>query len=166
MPGQLSEPTVVGRDARPYLGVRAVVTMATIDEVIATLVGEVLDRVGSAPETGVPFVRYDVIDMQRELVIEVGVPVADAALGDARLTGGVLPEGRYLRATHVGPYDNLEHATGQFLGWASEHGHVFDVRPGDDGEVWGCRLEHYPTDPAQEPDPQRWETVLEFRLRD
>ena len=73
---------------------------------------------------------------------------------------------RYLCATHRGPYDALEEATGQFLTWAAEHGQVFDVRPGDDGDVWGCRLEHYLTDPAAEPDPQRWETVLEFRLRD
>ena len=36
----------------------------------------------------------------------------------------------------------------------------------DRGEVWGCRLEHYLTDPAAQPDSSRWETVLEFRLHD
>jgi hypothetical protein len=36
----------------------------------------------------------------------------------------------------------------------------------DAGEVWGRRLERYLTDPAKEPDPSRWETVLEFRLQD
>jgi len=166
MPVQLSEPTVAGRDARPYVGIRAVVTMATIGEVVPELVGEVLGRVGSGPGTGAVFVRYDVIDMERQLVIEVGVPVAEPVPAEGRLVGGVLPAGRYLCATHRGHYDTLEEATGQFLTWAAEHGQVFDVRPGDGGDVWGCRLEHYLTDPAAEPDPRRWETVLEFRLRD
>jgi len=161
---QLSEPTVVQLDARPYLGVRAEVTMASIGEVIPALIGEVLGR--GEPIEGAPFVRYHVIDMARELVIEVGVPVPAGLQGDERVVAGVLPAGRYLQATHVGPYDRLVEAVGAFLTWASDHGHVFDVRPGENGEVWGCRLEHYPTDPTQEPDPQRWETVLEFRLRD
>ena len=165
MPVRLNEPTVVGRQERAYLGIPAVVTMETIDQVVPALVGEVLDRVGPLG-AGAPFVRYDVIDMDRELRIEVGVPVAEGTAGDERLVAGVLPAGRYLSATHTGPYEHLEEATGQFLRRASEHGHVFDVRGGEDGDVWGCRLEHYPTDPSVEPDPQRWETVLEFRLAD
>jgi hypothetical protein len=136
----LSTPKVVYRDARSYLGINAVVTMANIDETVQVLIGEVL--------------------------IEVGVPVGPGTAGDDRAVAGVLPAGRYLTATHTGPYGDLEPATGAFRAWASEHGYVFDVRPGDGGEVWGCRLEHYPTDPAKQPDPARWETVLEFRLRD
>ena len=69
-------------------------------------------------------------------------------------------------ATHTGPFDRLEEATGQFLSRASERGVVFDTRDSDQGEVWGARLEHYLTDVGAEPDPRRWETVLEFRLRD
>ena len=69
-------------------------------------------------------------------------------------------------ATHAGPFDRLEDATGQFLSRASERGVVFDTRHSDQGEVWGARLEHYLTDAGAEPDPRRWETVLEFRLRD
>jgi len=166
----LGPPQVVQRDARPCLGIHATVTMANIDKVIQDLVPQLLGRPDVAVmATGAVFVRYDVIDMARELAIQVGVPVdttVGAAMpGDGSVVPGVLPAGRYLSATHTGPYDLLEGATGRFLDWAAEHGYVFDVRPGDRGEVWGCRLEHYLTDPAQEPDPSRWQTVLEFRLR-
>ncbi len=163
----LSTPNVVYRDARSYLGIQAVVTMANIDETVQVLIGEVLGRPDVVTAaTGAPLVRYDVIDMERELAIQVGVPVGAGTAGDDRAVAGVLPAGRYLTATHTGPYSDLEEATGAFRGWATEQGLVFDVRPEDEGEVWGCRLEHYPTDPAKEPDPRRWETVLEFRLRD
>lgn len=164
---ELSTPKIVQRDARSYLGIHAVVTMATIDETVQVLIGEVLGRPEVvAAATGAPLVRYDVIDMERELAIQVGAPVAPGTPGDDRLVAGVLPAGRYLVTTHIGPYDDLEEATGAFRAWAAEHGYLFDVQPGDGGEVWGCRLEHYSTDPVKEPDPTRWTTVLEFRLRD
>jgi effector-binding domain-containing protein len=163
----LSTPKTVQRDERSYLGIHAVVTMATIDETVQVLIRDVLGRPDvMAAATGAPLVRYDVIDMERELAIQVGVPVSPGTPGDDRLVAGILPAGRYLAATHTGPYDDLENATGAFRAWAGEHGYRFDVRSGDGGEVWGCRLEHYPTDPVEEPDPSCWETVLEFRLRD
>jgi len=165
--GLMGTPKVVQRDARTYLGIHAVVTMATVDDTVQVLIGEVLGRPDVlTAATGAPLVRYDVIDMERELAIQVGVPVHPGTPGDERAVAGILPAGRYLAATHTGPYDELVEATGAFRAWASEHGYLFDVRPGDGAEVWGCRLEHYPTDPVKEPDPRRWETVLEFRLRD
>ena len=163
----LSTPMVVAREARSYLGIHAVVTMATIDETVPALIGELLGRADVAvAATGAPLVRYDVIDMERALLIQVGAPVAPGTPGDARAIPGILPAGRYLTATHTGPYSDLEEATGAFQAWAAEHGHTFDVRPGAEGDAWGCRLEHYPTDPTNEPDPSRWETILEFLLQD
>jgi hypothetical protein len=32
------------------------------------------------------------------------------------------------------------------------------------GDRWSCRLEIYLTDPSQEPDMNKWETQLAFRL--
>jgi hypothetical protein len=32
--------------------------------------------------------------------------------------------------------------------------------------VWACRLEMLRTDPAEEPDMHKWETVLLFKLAD
>lgn len=162
----LSEPQVVARPEQPYLATRTVVTMETIDREISRLFDDLNGRLGRLDVAGPPFVRYLVIDMARELQIEVGVPVAAAAPADGPFAPGVLPAGRYLTAVHTGPYDRLEEATGDFLGRAAQQGHVFDARPGDAGDEWGSRLEEYLTNPAEQPDPEQWETRLAFRLRD
>jgi hypothetical protein len=52
------------------------------------------------------------------------------------------------------------------LNWAGEQGLTFDVTPTAEGDRWGARLEIYETDPALEPDLDKWETQLAFRLAD
>jgi len=163
----LSTPEVVTVAERPYVGVGATVTMASIGEVVPALLGEVMAwSEDHARPAGPPFVRYLVIDMDRQLVLEVGVPVREPVGGTGRVEPGLLPAGRYLRATHTGPFDLLVEATGRFLDWATERGLEFDAWDTDEGQAWSARLEHYPTDPVAEPDPARWETVLEIRLTD
>lgn len=163
----LSTPEVITQLARPYVAIGATVAMESIGEVVPPLLGEVMawaeDR---AEPAGPPFVRYLVIDMARALVLEIGVPVVEPVPGGGRVEAGLLPAGRYLRATHTGPFDRLVEATGQFLDWAAEHRLEFDAWSTDEGHAWSARLEHYPTDPVAEPDPSSWETVLEFRLHD
>lgn len=171
MTAQLSTPEVVTLAGRPYVAIGATVTMASFDDVVPALIGEVMAwSADNARAAGPPFVRYLVIDTARDLMIEVGIPVAepmgDPADGAGRVEGGLLPAGRYLRATHTGPFDRLVEATGRFLDWAAEHGLEFDAWTTDKGDAWAARLEHYPTDPLTEPDPSHWETVLEFRLAD
>jgi effector-binding domain-containing protein len=163
-----NEPRVAERPPTPYVGVTRTVTMATMAE-IADQIPHVVERalaLDLAPG-GAPFLRYDVIDMARELVVEAGFPLAadvpaGTALGD--LEAGVLPGGRYATVVHVGAPATLVDATGALLRWADDAGLTFDVHEDDRGDVWGCRLESYLTDPRDEPDPDRWETELAFRL--
>jgi effector-binding domain-containing protein len=114
---------------------------------------------------GPPFFRYNVIDMERQLDVEAGVPVEAAIEGDERVLVGLLPSGRYATAMHTGPYDGLIGAVDSLLRWADSRGLDWDKSSGDDGEHWGCRLEIYLTDPSKQPDPAKWETQLAFRLR-
>jgi hypothetical protein len=165
-----NEPRVAERPAVPYLAVTRSVPMSGLAGVADDIprVIQQADRLGLAP-AGPPFFRYVVIDMARELVVEAGVPLAEIVpagtdLGD--LHAGVLPAGRYATVVHTGHPDTLEGATGRLLRWAADAGLTFDVRPGETGDVWGCRLESYLTDPGDEPDPNRWETELAFRLAD
>jgi effector-binding domain-containing protein len=162
----LTEPEVVSREAQPYLGIRATVTMQTIGPEMPRLFDELHGWIERVEPAGPVFARYLVIDMERELVIEAGLPVAAPERGEGHVVPGELPAGRYLTALHTGPYERLEEATGRFLAWAQEHGHRFDVRPGAEGEEWGSRLEEYESDPSQEPDPEQWRTRLAFRLAD
>jgi len=66
----------------------------------------------------------------------------------------------------LGAPDTLVTATVVLLDWAAAEGLKWDVSQSSDGEVWGCRLENYLTDPAVEPDYAKWVTELAYRLAD
>jgi len=59
---------------------------------------------------------------------------------------------------HTGPYDGLVASNAALQAWAAEHGIEFDTT----GPAWGGRAEHYLTDPAQEPDPVKWEVDVAY----
>jgi effector-binding domain-containing protein len=159
-------PEITERPAQPYVAVGAEVTMEQLPG-LADRLGEVfgwLAERGIAP-AGPPFFRYNVIDMEQRLAVEAGVPVPTAVGGDDRVTAGVLPAGQYATAIHVGPYDGLIGAVDNLLQWAEAQGLEWDKSPAEAGEHWGCRLEIYLTNPAEQPDATKWETQLAFRLK-
>lgn len=158
---------VTERVAQPYVGIGGQVTMATLGSV-ADRIPEIFGWLGArgiAP-AGPPFFRYHVIDMERQLEVEAGVPVASAVEGDGNVQPGTLPAGRYATLLHVGAPPTLEAATAALLDWAAERNLAWDVSETGAGEKWGCRLEFYLTDPAEQPDLTKWETQLAFRLAD
>jgi effector-binding domain-containing protein len=160
-----AEPEVTERPEQPYVAVKAQVTMQTIGT-IADRIPEVFGWLGArgiAP-AGAPFLKYDVIDMARQLEIEAGVPVAAPVDGDDTVFSAVLPGGRYATLVHVGHPSGLVDATARLRAWASEQGLAFDMSERDGAEHWACRLEMYLTDPRQEPDMDKWETHLAFKL--
>jgi len=164
------EPSIETRPEQPYVGITRFVTMQTIPEV-ADRLPEVFDWLAArgVEPAGAPFFRYYTIDMERELEIEVGVPVPRGSAvpaSDDEVTAGVLPAGRYATVEHVGHPDQLVQATADLLAWAEKQGLRWDRAPGERGETWGARLEFYETDPAVEPDMSKWHTVLAFRLAD
>ncbi|WP_238012747.1 GyrI-like domain-containing protein [Dactylosporangium sp. AC04546] len=158
-------PTIIERESQPYVGIGGAVPMHEL--------GKVADRmsdvfafltVRGAEPAGAPFFKYDVIDMDNLLEVEVGVPLAVPVPGEGPVHAGVLPAGRYLTVTHVGHPDELLGVTGELLAWADAQGLVFDKVDTPSGERWACRLELYETDPAVEPDMHRWSTTLAFKL--
>ena len=160
-------PEIEARAEQPYVAIRASVTVAQLPGLGARF-GEVFAWLGAHGLTpaGPPFFRYNVIDMERELEVEAGVPVAAAADGDGHIVAGLLPGGRYATFMYVGHPKGLVDATGTLLDWAAEQGLKWDMSPGDGGERWACRLEIDLTDPSEEPDMDRWLTQLVFRLAD
>ena len=50
------------------------------------------------------------------------------------------------------------------LEWASHQGLAYDMSERAGAEHWASRLEIYFTDPSQEPDMDKWETQLAFKL--
>jgi effector-binding domain-containing protein len=163
-----AEPKLEDRGEQPYAAIRTRVTMNDIDATLPPLIPEVyawLQRQG-VPPAGPPFFRYLVIDMARELEVEVGVPVASVVRGDDRVSAGALPAGRYATALHTGPYDQLIAATATLLAWAEENGIVWQVQETENGDAWAGRAEFYLNDPDEEPDPETWRTELAFLVAD
>jgi len=155
------------RAVQPYVAIRRTITMQTFPEVadrLPGLFGWLAER-GAAP-AGAPFFRYLVIDMDGELDVEAGVPVAAPVDGEGEVLAGTLPAGRYATTTHVGHPDGLVAATRALLDEAAERGLRWDAVETDRGERWGCRLELLHTNPAEQPDMNKWKTKLAFRLAD
>ena len=163
----ITEPTIVHRAEQPYLAIPGVVTMQTIGQ-IADRLPELYGWLGEhgIEPTGAPFFKYNVIDMEQRLDMEVGFPVAVAVAGEGEVVAGVLPAGRYASVHHVGHPDELVTVTGALLDWAAERGLRGDATETEEGDEWGCRLEVYNNNPADEPDMTKWETDLYFRLAD
>ena len=161
-------PVVAERPAQQYVAIRAQVTMQTIGAVLPPLHPQVFAWLGSRsiPPAGPPFWKYNVVDMERELLVEVGVPVASGVEGDGEIRPGMLPAGRFATMTHTGAPYTLAAATAELLDWAQARGLAWDVTQTDAGEHWGCRVEFYLTNPADQPDASKWQTQLAFRLAD
>ncbi|MDR8408609.1 GyrI-like domain-containing protein [Nonomuraea sp. 3-1Str] len=162
-------PRVVEHPDRPYVGVRKTITMTTFGEVADRIPGLFawLERRGVAPAGG-PFLRYRAIDLAADrLEVEAGVPVARPPAADGtegEIFAAVLPAGRYATVSHHGHPDRLAGVIDDLLAWAAKQNLTWDLTERDGAELWGCRLEHYPTDPRIEPDPNNWDIDLEFRL--
>jgi len=165
----MSAPEIVTRAEQPYVAIRGHVSMAELGA-FAVRTGEVFAWLGSRGLTpaGPPFLKYNVIDMMRQLEVENGVPLTAPVenTGDGEVISGVLPAGRYATVTHVGHPSELAGTTKALLDWAAARGLTWDMSPGETGERWGSRLEFYLTDPREEPDMSKWITQLAFKLAD
>jgi DNA-binding transcriptional MerR regulator len=89
-----------------------------------------------------------------EPVEGMSVRVASVGGGPAPgLVGEVLPGGRFARATHVGPFDQISLTAHAVLAWAAEHGHA----------LRGPLREVYLSDPART-EPERLITQVMIPL--
>ena len=160
-------PEIVTHAEQPYVAIRGQMTMAEIGA-FAVRTPEVFAWLGAhgvAP-AGPPFLKYNVIDMMRQLEIDNGVPVAAPVDGDGDVIAGAVPAGRYATVIHVGHPSELAGATKALLDWAAAQHLTWDMSTDADGDRWGSRLEIYLTDPREEPDMSKWVTQLAFRLAD
>ena len=156
-------PEIVELAERPYVALRGTVAMDGI-AAFADRLREVIDWLAAreiAPNDA-PFFKYDVVDMEHELTLEIGFPVDDLHSGEGEIVTGVIPAGRYATATYKGHPDGLARATGELLAWGAEQGVEWDA----DGDSWTARLEVYRSDPREVPDMNDWVTDLQFKLKD
>jgi effector-binding domain-containing protein len=161
-------PRIETRDEQPYAAITTTVTMDEMGTALPPLNPEVVEWLATqgAKPVGPPMWKYNVIDMSAGLEIEVGVSTSLAVEGDDRVNGGTLPAGRYAVLRHVGHPSTLMEATGGLLDWAEAQGLRWDTTDTPEGERWAARIEFYLSDPDDEPDMNKWETELAFKLAD
>jgi effector-binding domain-containing protein len=162
----LTLPRLVDREATPYAAVAAEVRIP-FGEAIGPLMDEVAGYLAGAGvmDFGPAVFRYDVIDMPR-LEMQFGFVTPAAVAGNERVKAGVLPAGKYVTVTYVGPYDDLESVTAVVIGWARQKGIEWDSTVGPAGERFAARFEIYHNGPMDEPDPQKWETEIWIKTKD
>ncbi len=163
----LTLPKIVERPAQPYVAMRRTVKIP-FGEVIDATLPRLWQWIGDhhVEPAGPPFFKYNLIDMASELEIEFGAPTATLLQPDELVVTGTLPAGRYATLTYHGHYDNLMEVTAVLIGWAREQGLQFDMEATPKGDRFASRLEIYPNDPKEVPNPEDWETVLLFKLKD
>jgi effector-binding domain-containing protein len=161
-----SEPRLETHEAQPYVGIRRSVAMQDFPSAIDRTLGELRAWVtehGLADRAGPPIIRYLAIDMQREMLIDFGIPLTAAVEGDELVHAAELPGGLYAIVVHTGHYDGLREATGRLLDWGGQRGLTWQKDANGD---WQARYEQYLTDPSQEPDPSKWETRIAILVAD
>jgi len=112
---------------------------------------------------GQQFFRFYIINMEGEMDVEVGIPVAKTLPGNGRVCPGVLPGGRYASLVYVGTGYT---GSGALTRWAIENGHVFDEWAAPNGMAYRARYERYLTDPKIQPLKSKWECEVAVKLVD
>lgn len=161
----LTLPKLVDRAETTYAAVAAEVRIP-FGEAIGPLMDEAAGYLAGAgvADFGPAVFRYDVIDMPR-LEMQFGFVTPTTIAGNGQVRPGVLPAGRYVTVTYVGPYDDLESVTAVVIGWARQKAIEWDSTAGAGGERFVSRFELYRNGPMDEPDPQKWETEIWIKTR-
>jgi len=95
--------------------------------------------------TGLPF------------LVEVGIPLEELIEGEGMMQPAKTPGGEAVKAVYNGPYENLIEV------YTALEQYIAVMKLDDD--IAGMAYEVYVTDPAEEPDPQKWETHVFFPLK-
>jgi effector-binding domain-containing protein len=161
----LTLPKIVERQATHYAAVAAEVSIP-----FGEAIGPAMDAAAGylegagVKDFGPAVFKYDVIDMPR-LEMQFGFVTPGAVAGNERVKPGILPAGKYVTVTYVGPYDDLEQATAVVIGWARLVGVEWDSTQAPGGERFVSRFEIYNNGPMDEPDPNKFETEIWIKTR-
>jgi effector-binding domain-containing protein len=151
--------TVRALPSKPALVIRGSMRQDELPAFFASAYGELYAyaaRHGVMPD-GPPFARYPNISNASAgapITVEAGVTLPRAVDGDGRVEMSELPGGECAVTEHIGPYDAMEPAYQALEAWMRAN------RRAPAGGPW----EVYHSDPAQEPDPQKWRTEIFWPL--
>ncbi|MEC9367442.1 MAG: GyrI-like domain-containing protein [Pseudomonadota bacterium] len=162
----IGTPMVVEYAAKRYVALRRQVVMPIgkdATETMSELVREVETQ--GVRGTGAAVFKYNIVKMP-ELEMEFGFEIQRAQTTTGELMSGILPAGRYAELTFVGPYRYLTKVNGALIDWSRQNGLAFDMHPAADGDHFVSRVEFFPNGPQDEPDPDKYKTIVAIKLKD
>jgi effector-binding domain-containing protein len=120
--GQAKSPEIVELGERPAAVVRIDATLAEFPGLIGEAFGLSAQAIAASGATvaGHPFARY--LSFGERIEAEAGFPFAGTLVPTDRVGQAVLPGGRAVTATHVGPYDEIGPAWERTMAWLGEQG--------------------------------------------
>ena len=160
----ITPPQIETREEQYTLGIRKAVPTSELKNVIPTFSHEVFEflKARGIPPAGPEFLRFHVIDMPDRLDVEIGVIVPQGTAGEGKIAPGVIPAGEYATVTYTG-LDGYE-ASKTLMEWAQENGVTWDAWRDPHGDAFRSRIELALVDPADEPNPDKWETLVAIKL--
>lgn len=132
--------------------------MADIEATMGKDFGELMPFVMQQGEEnfGNPFSIWHKWDGERQFaVFEAGIPIKDQAEEQGRIKVRRTKPVKVVAGIHYGPYDKTEYMYKAIEKYIKVH----------NMEEAGGPIELYITDPSQEPDPEKWETVIMFPVK-
>lgn len=104
---------------------------------------------------GHPYTAYHHWDPPSVIVIEVGIPLAQPIAGEGMIKSVMSPGGKAVRAPHWGAYEQIGFAHEALQSYID----ILEL------ELNNYPWESYITDPTQEPDTSKWETMVYYPIK-
>lgn len=161
----IGKPKIDPRSKINYMGIRIIVPFKGISKEISRIADELNDWVedNKVKISGLPFLRYHVIDMRGFMDISYCVPVRRALPDEGNVKADTLPAGRYASLVYSGGGISGNRA---LIEWVRAQGLEFDRWDIEQGDNFRGRYETYLTDPKIEPRKSRWKIEVAIKLVD
>ena len=163
--------TAIGKpktDKRPkitYMGIRTIAPFKGMSKEISRIADALnvwVDEHKVKP-SGLPFLRYHVIDMRGSMDISFCVPVKKILPDDGNVKAGFIPAGKYASLIYSGGGISGNRA---LIEWVRAKGMDFDRWDTEQGDNFAGRYEIFLTDPKVEPRKSKWKIEVAIKLAD
>ena len=159
----IGKPKIDQRPKLTYMGIRTLAPFKGMPKVIDRISKDLTTWVDNnkVKSSGLPFLRFHVIDMRGFMDISFCVPVRRALPNDGDVKADLIPAGRYASLIYSGGGISANRA---LIEWVRTQGMDFDNWETEQGDNLRGRYETYLTDPKIEPRKSRWKIEVAIKL--
>jgi effector-binding domain-containing protein len=159
----IGKPKIDKRLKITYMGIRAIAPFKGMSKEIGKMADELNDwvAVNKIKTSGLPFLRYHVIDMRGFMDISFCVPIKKALPDAGKVKADFIPSGQYASLIYSGGGISGNRA---LIEWVRAQGMDFDRWDTDHGDNFAGRYETYLTDPKVEPRKSKWKIEVAIKL--